>query len=208
MALIKCNKCNKEINDTDKYCFHCGGKTNYEDTFEEIKKKNSNVKQENKKKKELSVFQWLIIFFSIFIFLALILNIPTSNNTTNKIDNTTNSIEDLRKYEKVVDIVDFTETYYNNELAGNKEYSGKRIKITGKLNNTDVDDSLILNLGTTCYLDSGKHYDVACNFDGGDVGNLSNFVRGDYITIIGTVDTLRDAFPNDVIYLKKCIVVE
>lgn len=131
----------------------------------------------------------------------------TKNNVeiNNEIKN--DDEDPLYNFDVEEDIKVFVETYYNNELDGNKKYFGKRVKIKGTLNNIETDDSVFFNMGTTCYLKTNKHYDVACNFLDGNAKGLSEHSRNKDITIIGEVDTLRDAYPKDVIYLKKCVVV-
>lgn len=190
MAMIYCKKCGKEITDNCTRCPNCGEPNNID-----------KEKEGNTSTAIIAIIFFIIIGIGLFTFLD---NMEETNTNPEKEVN----ITDLSKYDMKVDIAEFTETYYKNELTGNKKYGNKRIKIKGKLNNIDVDDSIILNTGTTCYLNSGKHYDVACNFEKGDTSNLSDYSRGEYLTIIGTVDGLHNGFPNKIIYLKECIVVD
>lgn len=204
-----CSKCGTQMKDEDKFCYKCGNQI-------EFKNETNYDKAQTDK-----LISYVIItgFMVMFIIISIIM-VSNSNETSNKnygvekesnIDTeiVTEKISDnVKNYDIEEDIDVFVSTYYNNELDGNKKYYGKRIKLTGELNNIDTDDSVIVNLGITCYLKTTQKLDVACNFKDGDATYLSDYSRGEKITIIGTVDEVVKGFPKNLIYLKKCEVIK
>lgn len=101
-------------------------------------------------------------------------------------------------------LTNISKEFYNNEARANKNYFGKKVKITAKIAKISVDSSVLFNTGVTVILEeSGAYYDILCNFKEGDSTGITKYNKGDQITIIGKMDE----FLINSIYMKKCIIV-
>lgn len=91
-----------------------------------------------------------------------------------------------------------SEIYYNNELDGNKQFFGKKIKTQANFEET----SSGMFSGLIAYFkEENSIYDIHCtSFDKETKQNLSTFDRNEKVNIIGTVDELV----NSSIKLKNC----
>ena len=93
-------------------------------------------------------------------------------------------------YELEGNLQDIANVYYLNEARGNSTYFGKMVKVTGKIRDIDVDDSVIFNTGVTIWLDeSNSHYALACGNDNGIVG-VSDLNKGDTVSLVGKMNTM------------------
>ena len=108
-------------------------------------------------------------------------------------------------FDKEESIKEISKVYYDNKLRGNKEYFGKKIKVTAQITSINSDSSVLFNTGVTVNLEEkGAYYYMMCNFKDGDSTGILNYNRGDMITIIGTMDELI----GNSLCLKKCIIVK
>ena len=93
-------------------------------------------------------------------------------------------------YELEGNLKDIAEVYYLNEARGNSTYFGKMVKVTGKISDIDVDDSVLFNTGVTIWLnDSNSHYALACGNDDGIVG-VKDLNKGNTVSLVGKMNTM------------------
>lgn len=117
-----------------------------------------------------------------------------SNNTIEQDNNNEELPEENTKpveknpYDIEISLKEMANVYYNNELNGNKQFFGKRVKTQAKFRKTS---SGILS-GLIAYFDGGDSiYDIHCtSFDKETKSILSELNRNETVTIIGTVGQL------------------
>lgn len=156
--------------------------------------------QRNVTKKDVKILFAIIvgtlIFFSIFVFVCT--SLPSNTNNEKDAIAETNNTYDIETTVK-----DMSQMFYENEAKAYSTFSGKRVKITGKIIDISVDTSVLLNMGTSISInENGAKYGALCNFKDGDTTGINNYKKGDFITIIGVVN---DKFVNH-INLEKCII--
>lgn len=97
-----------------------------------------------------------------------------------------------------ISLKEMSEVYYNNELDGNKQFFGKKIKTQAIFEET----SNGMFSGLIAYFKGENSiYDIHCtSFDKETKENLSTFNRNEKVNIIGTVDELVSSS----IKLKDC----
>ena len=119
-----------------------------------------------------------------------------NNNTVEQENNNNNeelpeeNINPVEKppYDIEISLKEMANVYYNNELNGNKQFFGKRVKTQAKFTKT----SNGIFSGLIAYFDGGNSiYDVHCtSFDKETESILSELNRNETVNIIGTVDEL------------------
>ena len=90
------------------------------------------------------------------------------------------------------------DVYYNNELNGNKQFFGKRVKTKAKFRET----SSGMFSGLIAYFDGGNAiYNIHCtSFKKETASKLSELNRNETVTIIGTVGELV----SNSIHFEEC----
>lgn len=81
---------------------------------------------------------------------------------------------------------DLFAAYNENEVAADSKYEGKKLKITGTINNigTDILDNVYITLDTGEVL-----YSVQCYFkDGDEEAKVADLKKGDTVTLIGVCE--------------------
>lgn len=91
-------------------------------------------------------------------------------------------------YDIEISLKEISEVYYDNELNGNKQFFGKRIKTQALFEETSSGTFS----GLIAYFDGiNSIYNIHCtSFDKETKQNLSTFNRGETLNIIGVVDEL------------------
>ena len=147
----------------------------------------------NKDKKKDSP---IVNFFAGLLLICIIIFAFYSCNK--KDDSTDKTIEKSNKnYSIEVDSKTIIDTYYNNELDGNKKYFGKRIKTVGKY--IEAEHGAITGWNVTFTTD-GVYNFYCSSFVQGEENHFSEYNRYEPITIYATVDELVGGYLN----LKEC----
>ncbi len=95
---------------------------------------------------------------------------------------------DYSNYDIETSLKEMSEIYYNNELNGNKQFFGKRIKTKAKFEETSSGTFS----GLIAYFKGiDSIYNIHCtSFDDETKSNLSSLNKDEIVNIIGTVDEL------------------
>lgn len=111
-----------------------------------------------------------------------------NNNEKEDLPQENNKPTEEPQYDIEISLKEMANVYYNNELNGNKQFFGKRVKTQAKFRKTS---SGILS-GLIAYFDGGDSiYDIHCtSFDKETKGILSELNRNETVNIIGTVGQL------------------
>lgn len=172
-----CRKCGNVIEENAEFCYKCGTAT-----------KGRNKKQTTKKPVYKKWWFWVIIAFA-----ALIIIGNTEESETDSGDGGQSSVsttadqpeETTEAPEEIIEISaqDLFAAYDQNEIAADAKYKGKKLKITGTVNNIgrDILDDVYITMDTGEYL-----WDVQCYFtDAEQIDAVASLKSGDTITIIG-----------------------
>lgn len=127
-------------------------------------------------------------------------NIDKNNKTEKPINNEEIPVQ-KPEFDIEISLKEMAEIYYNNELNGNKQFFGKKVKTQAKFDET----SSGMFSGLIAYFKGiDSIYNIHCtSFDKETKNNLSTFNRNETVNIIGTVDELVSSsikFTNCKIY--------
>jgi len=114
--------------------------------------------------------------------------VPEENNKPVEKPHENNKPIEKQEYDIEISLKEMADVYYNNELNGNKQFFGKRVKTKAKFRET----SSGMFSGLIAYFDGGNAiYDIHCtSFDKETEGKLSELNRNETVNIIGTVGEL------------------
>lgn len=178
MALIKCPECQKEISDTAPSCPNCG--------------KILNAFTATRPKKKKRIWIWVLVGFVLVVFMGALLSDDSDSPkavATNEPAFTVTPDQICREYEE-------------NEIASDKKYKGKLIRVTGFVD--DVKKGLLDSLYVTFKrADEFAIVTVQCFFDDKYEDQLASLQKGSQISIQGTGDGLMG-----MVHLVDCVVVQ
>lgn len=152
----------------------------------------------------------VIIVLSIFIALLSDDDSTSTNNTTNN-DTTISSTVETTEVETTIPYIEITANelwneFNDNEMAAEKKYNGKTLKITGIISDINsangfIDANILLDVNGS-YLGC-----VQCNFNSSDKAEiLADLEKGRSVTIIGTCDSMSTLDTN--VMISGCEVLE
>ena len=115
---------------------------------------------------------------------------PSVTQTNESDNNADNKKEDNLKAEITVSAVDIAKEYKDNEVAAETKYKGKKVEISGTINNIgkDVLDDVYI------VLSNGDEYsiinNVQCYFkDKEQISKVAELQKGQEVILIGTVNS-------------------
>lgn len=210
---MNCPKCNREIPDDASVCPYCASSI----------KSSASPKADETKKKKKKFPIWVIPVVIVLIIIGNFANpangkeAGTSQSTDSK-DVQTNGSDSPTDAAKNVaattnsepqfdfefdDIMTLIDEYKTNEVAADKKYKDKIVKVTGKV--TDIGKD-ILNSVYICVNDGTEiTWDYAqCYFsDNNEIDKVAELSVGDNVTLYGKVSNY-----NLTLSLKRCVLAE
>lgn len=228
MALINCPDCSKEISDIAPACPNCG-RPNASNRLLITPKANPNPKGgANELDKPTArtvslilavgiifvpyVFAWFVLLregysrrakvITLGWLLGILFIFLHDGKSTIKKDASdplisTASIKELAMQVRVDELLS---AYESNEVAADNLYKGKRVKVTGRIN--DVKKDIVNNLYVT--LGTGKQFEIPqlqAFFDDSMNQELSGLIKGQELTVVCTVEGLMMNVVG-----KKCVL--
>lgn len=163
-----CRNCGQQIDETQTVCPNCGAA------------QSEVVKIVEKPKKPITKRWW---FWVIIVFLAFSIlgRGPSSNKEDNDNDGLANSSGEVIE----ISAEDLFADYDTNEVAADQKYKGKRLKVTGIIEDfgTDILDDGYITLETGEYFLS-----IQCYFKDSELDKVTKLSKGQTITLIGVCD--------------------
>lgn len=190
MALIKCPECQREVSDSAASCPNCG---------KVINASNAQPAQPPKKKKK-KIWLWILIIIVIFIG-AGIMGSDSSNSGSSGGNQPVASPSSQEP--------DFTgspsaliDAYNENEVAADKKFKGKKIRLSGRIEDIgkDILDKPYLTFASD---EQFEFRSVQCYFTKKEEDKLADLRKGQNVVVQGTVDGLMMN-----VLMKNCWFVE
>lgn len=187
-----CQKCENQIDEGTIFCPKCGNRVTSQNT---IQPNNKNKKSKHPLHKKW--WFWVLIVLAALYIVGVTVGDQDSDPSTNATDPlATTQADEVIEISAEQLFLDYEE----NEISADKKYEGKKLKITGKINNIgkDILDDIYITLDTGHVIIS-----VQCYFAAGEEDKVADLKTGEMITLIGKCDgkTLN-------IILKQCEIVE
>lgn len=179
MAIKKCGECGGQVSDKAEKCPACGAP---------VKKKAGFFKL---------VVYGVIGFFGFFMLIGIAAASCSDKKAPATASFTPGAAAPAAAAEPApaapafldADISEVLGAYQGNELKGDQLYKGKKIRVTGKVD--DVKNDILNNPFVT--LGTGKQFEIPqiqCSLADSEGGKAANLTKGQDITVIGDVTGL------------------
>ena len=181
----KCQKCGTEH--SSNFCPNCGTPLNLSNVYRPVQAQNHSQQTVNQKASNNKTIVIIVLVIALFVFAAMmgiLFGEDTEGNAASGDDTTLSSSTEPEYIE--ITAQELWNAFEDNEVAADKKYKGKYVKVTGIVNDINSEDFLTSS-NILLEVDGSLFGCVQCNFNNSEKAKaIANVEKGQQVTIVGT----------------------
>jgi hypothetical protein len=178
-----CKHCGKEIADDTKFCPECGGQITGPAPLLQVDPNMPKKRKSGCGTCGLIALGVLIAFIAL-IFFPIIFSGTNSETTQTESTQATTTPTTAPTEEPVIEITpsELYNAYEENEVAADNEYKGKKVRITGTIE--DIGKDILDDVYIT--INAGDYDEIQCYFENQkQIDKVATLKSGEEVTIVG-----------------------